>query len=185
MKFRFIYMYISLILAILLIFSGCSGNLASPQPGSDTANGAPSPLGDSHDPQEGEEDMHKFIPRPKDPEVLSKEQEDKIKADYVEYLKTIHPGDPSVSSLTAEDIAITEYLGTFNGAVAIFITPKDSTYPDSSFEVKVSRITITFPAGPPFYIYKDSQFKEIKDAYEAEWINLFDLRDLKYFINGE
>lgn len=61
------------------------------------------------------------------PENLKEEIAEAIKKDWA---KKLSDSDNSTEVLTAEDIAINEYYGTYSGSVAIIVDRKDAQYID-------------------------------------------------------
>lgn len=73
---------------------------------------------------------------------------------------------PGVKS-TIDDVVIRRYLGTYhNTFTAVYITVLTFGYVDISIQQDIAGYHFVHPSYETLYIYHDSTFNEIKDAYE-------------------
>ncbi len=95
---------------------------------------------------------------------LDSELELKIKEDYVAMMAD-HGNTISVG-----DVYVQEYLGTYkNGAVALFISANES-FLQVMVNEEIAGILFTFPTSQPLYIYYDSDFIPLKEAFENQTV---------------
>lgn len=70
------------------------------------------------------------------------------------------------------------YYGTYNGCEVVFVNKNVMTIAVIS-RVDVNGLRFEFPSpAAALYVYKDSQFLRIDEAYEAEWITAEDVQDI-------
>ena len=94
----------------------------------------------------------------------SLDSELKIKEDYVAMMAD-HGNTISVG-----DVYVQEYLGTYkNGAVALFISANES-FLQVMVNEEIAGILFTFPTSQPLYIYYDSDFIPLKEAFENQTV---------------
>ena len=95
---------------------------------------------------------------------LDSELERKIKEEYAARMAEF---DQTVS---VDDVLIERYLGTFeNGAVALFISA-DESFLQVMVTEEIAGILFTFPTSQPLYIYYDSDFIPLKEAFENQTV---------------
>ena len=95
---------------------------------------------------------------------LDSELELKIKEDYVAMMAD-HGNTISVG-----DVYVQEYLDTYkNGAVALFISANES-FLQVMVNEEIAGILFTFPTSQPLYIYYDSDFIPLKEAFENQTV---------------
>ena len=121
-----------------------------------------------------------YTPRPKNPEKLSADMEKKIKEDYVAWLKKI---DKSFTK-DVSDITIREYLGTYSNGEAVRIHVDGDYYTCDIQEENIAGYDIWF-SGAPLYIHKNSEFFTLEKAYNEGLITKQDVRDIKWYLNGD
>ena len=96
----------------------------------------------------------------------------KIKQDYARIRSN------PLETMTSDDVTIQRYLGTYqDGAVALFLTAKEA-YTQLIVEEDVAGIHFTFPNSQPLYIYSDSQFFPLKEAFESNRISKSDVEKI-------
>lgn len=115
-----------------------------------------------------------YVPQPMNPEVLSAEQEDAIKADWVKLWD---------DSFTEEPMVDLSYYGTYNGCVALLIQDNYYSYPAVISHEVIDGISFRYGGTAPVKIWKEGSFYDIKDAYENELITKDDLRSIAYYHN--
>ena len=143
------------LLVFALVVTGCAQDAASP---AETGNG-------------------EYMPRPKNPEVLSPETEEKIKQTYV---KEIINGEIDMSF---DSIYIDKYYGTYDGCVAVMMhdTYKCSSFNDMIWEVYVADVLITYMSGNRIKIWKKNQFYDMQTAYDKGLLTREDIQSIAYY----
>lgn len=111
---------------------------------------------------------------------LDSELELKIKEDYVAMMAD-HGNTISVG-----DVYVQEYLGTYkNGAVALFISANES-FLQAMVNEEIAGILFTFPTSQPLYIYYDSDFIPLKEAFDSNIVSKNDVKRIhEAFVNKE
>ena len=123
-----------------------------------------------------------YTPRPKNPEKLSADMEKKIKEDYVAWSKKIDKN----STVGVSDITIIKYLGTYSNGEALFIHEDNgNAYPDMIEQKNIAGYDIWFPSGGSFFIHKNAEFFTLEKAYNEGLITKQDVRDIKWYLNGD
>lgn len=99
---------------------------------------------------------------------LDEETKALIQADYLEVHKAANPDDSYVQAMTAEDILILDYYGTYSDYEVVQIYFKDVETALEDIEVRICGYMFNMNASlaPYFLAYKDSEFITVKDAYE-------------------
>ena len=122
-----------------------------------------------------------YVPKPKDPAVLSEEQENKIKEDYLFELRDLqeeYGGEYSI-----DGVSITAYYGTYNGSVVLSI--RDSYFPTVAAIWDVEVGGINFIYGNGICIWNNGIFYGFTAAYEQGLLTQENLRDIAYYHNGK
>ncbi|HBR31343.1 MAG TPA: hypothetical protein DD733_04605 [Clostridiales bacterium] len=120
------------------------------------------------------------------PEVMKEqipptdEQFDKIKEDYAEYIK-LKVGAEHFSSLTKEDIVIDEYCGPYNGCYALFICHRETMFLTVITTEIIAGYKFVYSNSQTFMIYKDSEFYNVKTAFDNGLISKEDVYDLSWY----
>jgi hypothetical protein len=118
-----------------------------------------------------------YIPRPKNPEMLSEAQIKKIREDYAEYFKREYR---SGGEYTAEDVWIWGYYGTYNGNIALGI--ETGFGPTLGYYVDIAGYTFYLgDSGFTIDILTDSGFVVLGAAYESGLITKQDVQDIHYY----
>ena len=106
------------------------------------------------------------------PDSLDTDTQQKIKQDYAR-LRT-----SDSETITADDVTIERYLGTYqDGAVALFITAKE-VYFEAIVEEDIAGIHFTFPNSQPLFIYYNSEFTPLKQAFESDLVTKSDVEKI-------
>lgn len=110
----------------------------------------------------------------RDTTELTAEQELRIKNDYIkQYLVA--------ERLTVDDIKISEYYGTYNGAIIMWIDGPFS-YMTAIQKIEVAGYIFSFSSSHQYEIWKDGEFCGIKKAYEKGWLTVKDIREFAEII---
>lgn len=75
-------------------------------------------------------------------------------------------GESYRDEFTLDTIHIQQYFGSFNGCEVVYMG-SDLQHTDALRPVEVVDYTIVFPSGQEVYVYKDSAFYTVKEAYET------------------
>ncbi len=106
---------------------------------------------------------------------------DKVKTDYIEYLKNGSPDDDYIQSLGAEDIVIEKEYGRYNGYYVLFIRPETVFGDQITLSLEIGEYTFEFPSTDDvkyFLAYKDGEFIPVKEAYDAHYLTAHSLADI-------
>ena len=122
-----------------------------------------------------------YTPRPKDPETLSADTEEKIKADYVAWEKKKIFKNPNVVDVS--DVIIEDYYGTYNGGEVLNISISGSVYLTVVTEENIAGYNIWFPSNGEIYFHKNAKFYSLEDAYAKGLLTKQDIRDIKWYLN--
>lgn len=120
-----------------------------------------------------------YTPRPKDPETLSAEAEEKIKADYVAWEKKIYKD----SKIEVSDVIIEDYYGTYNGGEVLGLSITIYAYPAVVKEENIAGYNIWFPSAQSVFFHKNTKFYSLEDAYARGLLTKQDIRDIKWYLN--
>lgn len=120
-----------------------------------------------------------YTPRPKDPETLSADTEEKIKADYVAWEKKIYKD----SKAEVFNVIIDDYLGTYGGGEVIRITLADRAYLDWIVEENIAGYTLSFPSSAPYFFHKGTEFYSLNDAYAKGFLTKQDIQDIQWYLD--
>lgn len=101
--------------------------------------------------QNGENNETDFVPLPKDPAHLSDETIKDIKQTHLVALHT--RASARCPKAKIDDIAVLEYYGTYNGAVAVKVSDIYSNYPAIVKELEVSGVKFIY-SGPVVRIWQ-------------------------------
>lgn len=106
------------------------------------------------------------------PDVLDNDTQQKIKQDYARIRSN------PLETMTSDDVTIQRYLGTYqDGAIALFVTAKEA-YTQLIVEEDIAGIHFTFPDSQLLFIYHDSQFTSLKEAFESNIISKSDVEKI-------
>lgn len=116
-------------------------------------------------------DLSTYSPRqPLNPAVLSDDQQKKIIEDYA-----------FISHVYQDQVKFKGYFGTYNGGVAIYMDDSRARAAVVG-EEEIAGCQFVFAyASQPIYIYKDSTFTELGDAYNTGMISAQDVADIYYY----
>jgi len=123
---------------------------------------------------------------------LSEEQIQKIKIDYVEYLKAtdnqyyhiIHDPEYTKDMFTVDDVLVLGYYGTYNGAELLEVEFRGYRKLQILTRREIAGFNIVFPHSGIFILHKGSSFMYLWDAYTSGIITELDVRDMLQPING-
>lgn len=107
-------------------------------------------------------------------------QIEQIKLDYIEYVKK---DEPKYSDLTVSDIICGKYYGPYSGCYLIFIASNRVGFPAAVTTKTIAGYTFVFSDGQLPLIYKDSNFYQLKEAYETGFITQEDVYDLSCYFS--
>ena len=90
------------------------------------------------------------------------------------------------NTISVGDVYVQEYLGTYkNGAVALFISANES-FLQAMVNEEIAGILFTFPTSQPLYIYYDSDFIPLKEAFDSNIVSKNDVKRIhEAFVNKE
>ncbi len=114
---------------------------------------------------------------------LDSEREQQIKQDYAEFINQTVGG-----SISAEDVIIEKYYGSYGEeADVMFITSKYTGYYLCVIvEEEIADCEFTFPSTQPLYVYHNSDFIPIRDAYECGILDENDVKKIhRLYTKGE
>lgn len=120
-----------------------------------------------------------YIPRPKTPETLSTDIEEKIKEDYAEWENRKH----WLSKIKAYNVMIEDYLGTYGGGEVVCITVTEHAYLTVIVEKNIAGYTLQFPSSAPYYFHKGTEFYTLEDAYAKGFLTKQDIRDIQWYLD--
>ncbi len=120
-----------------------------------------------------------YTPRPKDPETLSADTEEKIKADYVAWEKKFYKD----SKIEVSDVIIEDYYGTYNGGEVLGISITIYAYPAVVKEENIAGYNIWFLSAQSVFFHKNTKFYSLEDAYAKGLLTKQDIRDIKWYLN--
>jgi len=123
-----------------------------------------------------------YVPRPKNPAVLSDAQEQKIKEDF--WAKQVAE-DPSIidyANYTIDDLYIKKYYGTYNGyaVVMVFCDRWNCNQGGVKTEIAGVEINLSIFGNWPF-VYVGSDFIFIREAYNEGILTKQDIQDIAYY----
>ncbi len=105
---------------------------------------------------------------------LDREQLIKLKQVYLEEMK-------NNEELTADDVTILEYCGTYNGCSVMMFTSRGTLYLTAIEVVNVAGINFLYSDSNKLYAYKDGKIYSLEQAYENGFltkINIVNIRDI-------
>lgn len=109
----------------------------------------------------------------KKPEPLDVNTEAKIKEDYAAHLTK------SKIPTTADQVRIDHYYGTYQGdAVALFVSATTIAYAAVMVEETIAGYDFRFGSSKKLYIYHESEFTPLKEAYETGLVSKEDVKDI-------
>ncbi len=117
---------------------------------------------------------------PKKLSPLNDEAQTKIKSDYAELYNKSGDG-----KITADDVVIENYFGTYDNAVALRITSKHEGYFFVMVYKTIAGMDFEFNSTQPLYIYKDGNFTPIDEAYDNGIISEKDVKNIHYYFENE
>lgn len=103
---------------------------------------------------------------------------DKVKKDYLEYLKSTSPDDTHVQSLGVDDIVIDKYYGRYDGYRVLFVRPKGTFGDQKMLYLEIGGFTFEFPSTDDikyFLAYKDGEFIPVKEAYDVHKLTAYSI----------
>lgn len=111
---------------------------------------------------------------------LSENEADKLREDFAKYISKSWPG------VTADDIFIMGYYGTYNGNEVVIMYGTDYEMTDDEQEINVAGYTIYLPSGSlQLLLHKDSSFIDIRDAYHHGYLTEEDIISVKNYFDSE
>ncbi len=119
-----------------------------------------------------------FVPQPKNPATLSKEQENQIKADWVSTYMNPEPQH------TVDQVKL-RYLGTYNGYVVLTISDNFYSYPAEVQDVEIDGVVFRNWRNGGIQVWSDGKFFGLKAAYEKKWLTQTNLKDIAYYYYHE
>ena len=123
-----------------------------------------------------------YTPRPKDPETLSADTEEKIKADYVAWEKKKIFKNPSVVDVS--DVVIDDYLGTYSGGEVVCVAAYDSAYATWNVEKNIAGYLLRFSSEAPYYLHMGTEFYSLEDAYAKGLLTKQDIQDIQWYLDN-
>lgn len=111
----------------------------------------------------------------KDPENLDPAIALKMREDFQKFLVDKY-GRPEVWKL--EEIWVQQYFGKVNGYEIAYMGSM-LLHTEAIRKVEIAGYVFTFRSGQEVYLYKDSNFYTIKEAYEAGLITKYDVYTIK------
>ena len=124
-----------------------------------------------------------YVPKPKNPEALSTQTENKIKQSHLVYLKNTYKNDPYVMEATLDDIMIFKYHGTYNGYVAVMVEDAFSGYTEAIELHTIDGIEIWYGSSNIIKLWKNNEFFTIDYVYEKGLITKEDVKNIAYYQN--
>ena len=113
---------------------------------------------------------------------LDSEREQQIKQDYAAFV------NQKVGSISAEDVIIEEYYGLYGEETDIMFitTTKSGYYLAVTIKEEIAGYEFTFPSSQPLYVYHNSDFIPIRDAYECGILDENDVKKIhRLYTKGE
>jgi len=119
------------------------------------------------------EEEFMFTPQPKNPAVLSAEQEKRIKEDWVatwnqEWIKQ----EPEVKL---------KYYGSYNGCIVLVIKDNHNTYPTMVWDENISGVVFFNLKGSGIQVWNNGSFLNLRSAYEQGLLTKEDLWNIEYY----
>ena len=111
----------------------------------------------------------------------------KIQEEYLEIYKKANPDLAAIQKMTAEDILIQDYYGTYSGYAIVQIFFKDVEMRFDEVSIRIGRYEFLFNSStaPYFFAYKDSEFIPVKDAYEMGLLTANQLSTIRIQFGAE
>lgn len=119
-----------------------------------------------------------YVARPKNPEKLSDELENKIKEDWFYKLN-------SESSIDYNDITMindwtVDYFGTYNNCVAVMIWGSRGV-DGAERDITIDDVVFHYRDGNRMEVWKDGNFLKLADAFEQGLLTREDIQDIEYY----
>lgn len=109
-------------------------------------------------------------------EKLSDERVKALKEDFIKYKSDVW------KDLSANDMAIISYYGTYNGCEVVIMYPMLGAMTDDMQYIEVGGYTITVGSGSfELLLHKDNTFIGIKEAYEAGYLSDEDIAAIAFY----
>ena len=99
-----------------------------------------------------------------------------IKQAYLEMKK--ETGYPDY--ITASEVYIVEYCGTYNGCVAAMLSDNEAVYTQAVWDVTVAGVTIRYSNGNQIYAWKDGEMVTLEQAYAMRWLTKADIKTIRF-----
>lgn len=99
-----------------------------------------------------------------------------IKQAYLEMKK--ETGYPDY--ITASEVYIEEYCGTYNGCVAVMLSDNEAVYTQAVWDVTVAGVTIRYSNGNQIYAWKDGEMVTLEQAYAMRWLTKADIKTIRF-----
>ena len=138
-----------------------------------------------------------YAPVPKNPAVLSAEQEIRIKQDWLvytfgsleEYTGRYNPSyyptlEDYLADYSVDKVSIDNYYGTYNGCVPVMIDHESLRYLAELWNMTVAGITFYFAGGQGIDVWYNGDFYSLESAYAQGLLTKDDLRNIAYYQNG-
>ncbi|MCL2054486.1 MAG: hypothetical protein FWG90_08685 [Oscillospiraceae bacterium] len=118
------------------------------------------------------------LPLPPMPAPLSPEAEFIMRGDFAAYKADVWSG------LTADDITLIGYYGSYNGGSVVILYPRDYPVTHDIQYMEVAGYTLTITSGSfELLFYKDSSFMGIGEAYALGYLTDYDIFCIDYIMN--
>lgn len=119
-------------------------------------------------------EIYKSISPITDTAELSAEQERAIKNDFLNDLLNSFPD----ITTTINDISITQYLGTYNGCIVLWIDFEEAIYPAIVYTEIIEGVEFRYTSGHSIDVWYNGVFYKLKSAHEKGLLNKADLEKI-------
>lgn len=115
-----------------------------------------------------------FIEKPNIREIES-EQLLQVKQSYLDMKTELGYSD----DMTAEDVCVEEYCGTYDGCVVMMFIDNEAVYAQAIRVVNVAGVRIRYNDANEIYAWRDGEMYTLEQAYAARILSKSDIRNIR------
>ncbi len=110
--------------------------------------------------------------------ALTEEEKQTLFEDFIGY----KDGKGGWQGITAEDLSVKKYYGTYNGCEAVVIWCDDIVCTDDIQDISIAGHTVSLPSGSyELLLHRDGTFISVKDAYDHGYLSESDIDKIAYY----
>lgn len=110
--------------------------------------------------------------------ALTEKEKQTLFEDFIGY----KAGKGGWKGITAEDLSIKRYYGTYNGCEAVVIWCNEIVVTDDIQDIGIAGYTISLPSGSyELLLHRDSTFISIREAYNKGYLSKSDIDKIAYY----